>query len=152
MTMTTRQSQAATSIAKLCSSLLATRMAERSNSARYRLFQILSDTITRHGDDISEHKYLRDLWRETGPFDQNERRFRHFVKTAAHLFGRSTKVCDIGETVLRLWQETEMEAVLDRAAAAMRRVNDRAQLQGLAEGVIREFENQDRLHRELARI
>jgi hypothetical protein len=154
--MTTKEKETKVIIAKFAFSLLRTCRAERSNSARRRLFTVLCDTVARHGDGIPEEKYLRGLLHESGPFDKNESRFRHCVKTAVQLFGRSAQICQIGETIDRLLGEVEMELLLTRADASLEKINARAKSQYLAEDVVREIEaqtdRQNKLHREIARI
>jgi len=146
------QSNTARYLAQFGSALLKTKCVERSNSVRHRLWRVLTETVARHRLDIPEQKYVIDLLRETGPFDRQEGRFRHAVRDTLICIGRSPKVVEIAETLLRFAQDAQDERIFELAGEAMARKIERQQVLGLAGEILRQDEARDRLHRELAKI
>jgi hypothetical protein len=100
--MTKDQMDSARYLAHFASCLLKTKLAERSNSVRAKLFRVLHDAVCWHRSEIPEIRYLMDLLGQTGSFDPNEARFRHAIRVALQLIGRSPALSEICATINRL--------------------------------------------------
>jgi hypothetical protein len=150
--MTSQQLSSAKYIAHFASCLLKSKLAERSNSVRAKLFRVLTDTVAYHGSEIPEVKYLTGLFRETGSFDANEGRFRFAIKTALQLIGRSAALSEISATIARFSQDAHTERVfelcldaLGERDKALAKLDDDKRLAVLIRGVIAENEVNDLL-------
>lgn len=144
-------------LAQFGSALLQTKMCERSNSVRHRLWKALSNTCARHREDIPERGFVFDLLRETGGFDNEEVRFRRSVRDILVCISRAPKVVEIAQTLFQFAQDARDERIFELAADAMSRQVERQKLLNLSGDFLRHEESLDRkrrqIHRELlARI
>lgn len=138
----TRESSTARFLANFGASLLRTKMTERSNSVRHKLWRALSETVSLHRQDLNDldSRYCFDLMRETGGFDRDEARFRHAVSNILVCIGRSPKVVDIARSLARFLEEERDVYILEKVSEILERQNQRQQLLKLASEVLTQLE------------
>ena len=134
-------------LAHFTSCLLKTKMVPRSNSVRAKLFRVLHNAVCWHRREIVECEYLLDLFGETSPFDNNEGRFRHVIKTASELIGRSPEIYEICQTINRLTQDAHAERIFELTLDALvergAKIDADKRLLVLIKGALAEKETQD---------
>lgn len=150
--MTSKQKETAIRIAKFGAMLLATRMVERSNSARRVLFGVLHEAVCAHRKAIPGVRRVLDDLRTTGPFAHDERHFRGVVVLTLRTISQSPNAAGIADTLDRLLEEARFGVVIDRAAQAIARRNEREAALRAAGEIVAGWDREDRLHQEIARI
>ena len=141
-------------IGKLGESIMKTKLAPRSNSARAKLFGILNGTIARHRSQIPHIGYVQSLLRETNGFDENEQRFQHAVSYAVSCIksAKDSELPEILKSMHGLAVDAQFERICEQAAAVLEQQTAERTKLALAEGFFRELAARDRIHRQLARI
>lgn len=127
--------------------LFKTRHAERSNSVRARLYNVLCDTFSAHHADVPGEISVRNAIRDTSPFTTDEREFRGTVSLVIRSLVQSRNVGEISRTLYRLACEARDERVLESVMRAVERKNERDRGVALVADMLSDCEWRDRLAR-----